>query len=99
MSTYWSMSCYDLKRNDFVLSTFAGERLIYRPMYQDLACLQCKKINEFEALRRGFDPALRLPKHEIYFSLDDFLILGSRIKQLLEDLAPAEVDFHPLANQ
>jgi hypothetical protein len=56
-----------------------------RPVYADLVCVKCGKLDEVAAITRGFDPALRIRSKRDFIEMrDGFIASTKRVKEAFE---------------
>ena len=71
-----------------------NECLVPRPMYRDLRCDTCGKIDELLALRRGLPVELKIrSKRDFVGSGDDFLLVSRWARDFLTSIGLLGADF------
>ena len=82
---YFLLSPKDQRRNTWII--FKEEaRVRLRDRYVDLACTNCKKVDELKAIQRGIDGDVKVSsKDDFLLSDDGFLLFSVRLLQILNN--------------
>lgn len=90
---YSWLSVEDEPNVNWVIFFTAPERRL-RARYKSLACAECGRVDELEALRRGFDTDVRLRSRFDYFASDDgFICVNQRGRTIFEESGAAGLEF------
>jgi hypothetical protein len=91
---HYFLAARDVKKS--VLLFFSCGREL-RDRYRDLACPGCGRIDEFEALRRGIDAEISLPKKtpDFFNSDDHFPIVSKKFRSALSAVPDSAVQYYP----
>lgn len=105
-STYLSASMtayYNIYSNDEVNAFWVFRHidaegiLVVRPEYDELACKNCGKIDELEALNKGLPSCIPpLPQVDAIESCDDMMFVNRRVRDVIEQACIGDARFYPL---
>jgi hypothetical protein len=95
MGQFYELYPHDSKYDDWIFSEVTQQKdLIVRPMYEDLVCPECKKVNELAALERGLDERLMVRDiKEVFGSLDDCYIVSQKVRSSLDSIPEVVVRY------
>ena len=96
---FYSLYCRDVKTENWIFSRDDGHRVTLHPIYRDLQCGKCKKIDEVKALERGLiECQIEEMKADYFRSNDGMLCINERFKKLLDSAGIAGLKYYPAPN-
>ena len=96
MTKYVCVYGHDIKQ-DVCIFRQEDERghLVFRPMYKDLACPKCGKIDELKALQRGIDQEITFQiKRDLFGSVEHLYIVSDPVRMVLDSFPDSNVDYY-----